>query len=1003
MRRMPLLRLALVCIFLATFSLSTFAQSQATTGVLEGSVVDATGGVLPGVSVVLKNTATNYEQALVTDSQGRFRGVLLPLGPYEALANLEGFAPQLVKGFDLGVGQTLTVTIRMQQTTASEQIVVTAERPLVDTTRTEGSTRIDEKSVAGLPNNGRNYLELTKLTPGVTIVQGPDGDELSINGQKGISNNISVDGADFNNPFFGEQRGGQRPAFTFNLDAVKEMVVVADGANAEFGRSMSGFVNVITKSGTNDMMGTAHVVFKNDALTSRAKNGDGTDAPKYDSSQFQTGFTVGGPLVRDRVFYFGAADLQNASTTKQTNAGRIEQRVVDAFARLGSPNENGPIDRTNDARVILLKADWNASNSNIATLRYNYTFSQQDNGTFDVDSWGTSANASEKNNSNAISGQLVSSLRADLLNEFRFQYAKENRPRTYNGPNINGQSRPLPDTAFDFGRSYRFGMPFFIPVEYYDTRVQLTDNVSYLLGSHSIKAGFDYNRVNSVQTFVGFANGRFIFSSTDGFLNYLNNPKYVECSNGTSSATGVCPAGSSVTGPVFLYLQQAGVGGLTAEEAGTQSIPQTEPAVFLQDSWQVSNNLNVQYGLRWEAQIQPDPITPPSEVFYKDFIGKTSNGQLFPSDGTIPSDRKMLQPRFGMSWNPGGDGKKVLRMSAGVFHGRVPGLTLASSRSTNGSRGQTIFRSSSVNFDGCLPAYPNKLSARCVGDPDHPDVFVFDKDFRNPRTRSASISWEQELIPNYAFLVKYNYAKGDRITRFINANDALLGNAPAGCSFACGPWSSGLGTGGRNGIGTLTVIESTAKSLYTGLTLGVTRRPTSSLQYQVNYTYSKDKSDDDNERDPFSFRYAKVTDLDAEYGYSDRDQRHRVNSWLLWNAPMDLDFNVRYSYRSAQPKSITASGADAQTPGDRINPDGSVTQRNLGRKDNTFSSVDFRLSRRFQFGAYALEPALDVFNLFNSKNLRRPEVTNLIFNFDGTVQSGAGDPRQMQLGLRMIW
>ena len=159
----------------------------------------------------------------------------------------------------------------MKQAAVSEQIVVTAAAPLIETARTEGATRIDQKSVEGLPNNGRNFLDYTKLTPGVTIVQGPDGDELSINGQKGIPNNISVDGADFNNPFFGEQRGGQRPAFTFNLDAVKEMVVIADGANAEFGRSTSGFVNVITKSGTNDMNGTAHLVFKNDALSSNAE------------------------------------------------------------------------------------------------------------------------------------------------------------------------------------------------------------------------------------------------------------------------------------------------------------------------------------------------------------------------------------------------------------------------------------------------------------------------------------------------------------------------------------------------------------------------------------------------------------------------------------------------------------------------------------------------------------------------------------------------------------
>ncbi|MGZ5473021.1 MAG: TonB-dependent receptor [Thermoanaerobaculia bacterium] len=990
-------RSVLVLFLLLLFPTILFAQSQATTGVIEGTVTDSSGAVLPGVTIALRNTATNFEQTHVTDSQGRFRGVLLPLGPYEVKASLQGFAGQTLRGIDLGVGQTRVIEVRLSQAAVSEELVVTAAAPLIETARTEGATRLGEEAMSDLPNNGRNFLEMTKLTPGVTIVQGPDGDELSINGQKGIANNISVDGADFNNPFFGEQRGGQRPAFTFNLDAVKEMVVVADGANAEFGRSQSGFVNVITKSGTNEMKGTAHIVFKNDALSEDPETPDGGSAP-YEFDQTQVGFTFGGPLVRDKVFYFTAFDFQDASSTKQTDPSRIEPEIVDVFAALGSPNENGPIERTNDARVLLVKTDWSASARNMATLRYNYTWSEQKNGTFDVDSWGRSANAIEKDHSHAVSGSLISTLQSNLLNEFRFQWAREDRPRPYNGPNITGQSRPLPDTAFDFtpGHEKRFGMPFFIPVEYYDTRIQFNNNMSWLRGAHSIKAGLEYNRVNSVQTFLGFANGRWIFDSTAGFLEDYHNLD-----------------NDGVYEHVLLYLQQAGVGNISVEEAGTQSIPQTEPGVFIQDSWQATPNLNVQYGLRWEAQLQPDPITDPDEVFYAPFIGTTRGGVEFPSNGKVPSDTSMWQPRFGISWNPGGDGRKVLRANAGIFYGRIPGLALASSRSTNGSRGQTIFRSSAVNFDGCLPTYPNKLEARCVGAPDHPDVFVFDKDFQNPRTTSASLSWEQEVIPEYAVLVKYNYAKGSHITRFLNGNDRLLWDGESDdCSFACGPFSSGLGAGGANGVGALTVVSSTAQSLYHGLTLGLTKRPSHNLQFQAFYTYSKDKSDDDNERDPFSFRYAKVTDLDAEYSYSDRDQRHRVNSWLLWSAPMGFEVNFRYSYRSAQPKSITATGADAASAQDRCSSrfaDGSckddaiVTRRNLGRKDNEYSSLDFRVSKQFGFGGITLEPALDVFNVFNSANFRRPEVTSLVFNFDGTVQSGAGDPRQIQLALRMLW
>jgi hypothetical protein len=171
-----------------------------------------------------------------------------------------------------------------------------------------------------LPNNGRNYLNLTLLTPNVAIVQGPDGDELTVAGQRGIHNNVSVDGADFNNSFFGEQRGGQRPAFTFNLDAVRELVVVAGGANAEFGRSSGGFVNVITKSGTNELHGSLHYFGKFYALSgspSHTPVGGGSPVTfQPDFKQHQFGFTLGGPLKADRAFFFVAYDQQSMTSSK---------------------------------------------------------------------------------------------------------------------------------------------------------------------------------------------------------------------------------------------------------------------------------------------------------------------------------------------------------------------------------------------------------------------------------------------------------------------------------------------------------------------------------------------------------------------------------------------------------------------------------------------------------------------------------------------------------------
>src|SRR5205823_1004157 len=188
----------------------------------------------------------------------------------------------------------------------------------------------------------------------------------------------------------------------------------------------------------------------------------------------------------------------------------------------------------------------------------------------------------------------------------------------------------------DFVHTFRFGMPFFLPIPVdYDTRVQLLDNVTYARGTHLFKLGAEWNRTKTTQTFIGFANGRMAFSSVTGFINFVNQGShYIECSDGSTGVfpTFSCPGGASITGPVILYLQQSGVGGISVEQSGTQTIDQNEYALFLQDTWTPRAGLTLNYGLRWEALIEPDPITPPSQVFFAPFIGTTHKGQEFPSD-----------------------------------------------------------------------------------------------------------------------------------------------------------------------------------------------------------------------------------------------------------------------------------------------------------------------------------------------------------------------------------
>jgi hypothetical protein len=948
--------------------------------------------------VLLRETRTNFQRSLTTNAEGVFVATLLPLGTYEVTARAVGYNEAVQRAIPLRVGETAELRLSLAAITL-EAITVEGGEAVVDATRIEAATRIPAEAAAGLPNNGRNFVNLTLLTPNVAIVQGPDGDEVTVAGQRGIHNNVSVDGADFNNPFFGEHRGGQRPPFTFNLDAVEEIVVVAGGANAEFGRSAGGFVNVITKSGTNDWGGTLHYFGKYASFSSSFDSftrSDGVVVPGFepDFTQQQFGFTMGGPLKRDRAFLFVAYDQQIYDEVKQKDPNRIMDAALrqwmDTAYGGALAGDYGPISRTNDARALLAKVDVRLSDRHNLSLKYNHTWSEQINGTFDVDTWARSANAVEQDYSNAGNLMLASHLSPTVSNEFRLQYSREDRPRPYEnarapglGPNPADPqaARPFPDTGMDFANGYRFGMPFFIPVEYYDTRIQVLDNLTLARGNHLFKVGAEWNRVESVQTFIGFANGRFIFASVPDFLNYLAD---------------------STTGGPLLYLQQAGVDRSVAE-AGTQSIPQQELAFYLQDTWRPNSRWAVNYGLRWEAQVQPDLITPKEQTFYAVYYDSTvtnAKGTFsFPSDGTIPSDWEMFQPRFGVAFDPGGNGTQVFRASAGVYYARIPGLNLASTRSSDGARGFTW----GTGGPGA-PAYgdllPSQVPAESVS---VPGVFVFDKDFQNPRTINITVGYERQLGADLAASISFTHARTDHLTRFINRNDTLFGENNVG------PWGSG-----DRALGTLTVVESSARSRFNGITFGLRRVLDPDLQFQINYTLSWDKSDDDNERDPFTFRYARADNLGPEYSYSDRDQRHRLNVWLFARLPWEIYMNNRVSWYSEQPISMScgpsplspfapAFGERAVSPTDRNCTDGSVLQRNTLRKDNEFFSWDVRLSRPIMVGRNQLELIFEVFNVTNNDNFKDPSYGGLLFNFDGTIRSGLGDPRQMQLGLRWVF
>src|SRR5213594_2668021 len=308
-----------VMIILLTAAAGLAAQSQITTGVVDAIVLDTSGAVLPGVDVEIRNVDTNLTRTLTTDRDGRFVALQLPPGRYTVTLKLSGFATLVQENVIVTVGEAVRLAPAMKVSGIAETVTVTTQSPAVETTRTASASTLDETTIESTPILGRKFEDLLTLTPGVSVVQGPDGDEITFSGQRGVFNNISLDGGDYTNGFFGEQVGGQRAAIDITLDAVKEFQVIATGASAEFGRTAGGVVNVVTKSGTNDIHGSLFHYQRLEGLTSNTSD----DKPLQDFRREQSGGTVGGPVIKDKAFYFFALEGVRENLQRANLSGAI--------------------------------------------------------------------------------------------------------------------------------------------------------------------------------------------------------------------------------------------------------------------------------------------------------------------------------------------------------------------------------------------------------------------------------------------------------------------------------------------------------------------------------------------------------------------------------------------------------------------------------------------------------------------------------------------------------
>jgi outer membrane receptor for ferrienterochelin and colicin len=1014
MRPQHVFVVAILCLALAA---PASAQSQITTGVIDGTVLDSSGGVLPGVDVEVRNVETNLTRALTTDRVGRFVALQLPSGRYTVTLKLSGFASLVQENVLVTVGEAVRLTSTMRPSGVAETLTVTAESPAVDTTRTAAATTLDETTIRSTPILGRKFEDLLTLTPGVSVVQGPDGDEITFSGQRGVFNNISLDGGDYTNGFFGEQVGGQRAAIDITLEAVKEFQVIATGASAEFGHTAGGVVNVITKSGTNLVKGSLFHYQRVESLTSNTSDGQ----PLTDFHREQFGGTVGGPLIKDKAFYFLALEgvrenLQrpNLSATIGTPcpvtaptlaanealiAGSADcQRLalLNFFRTRRGQDEGQPIQHQINNSALLTKLDWTLTPRNNLSASYNFDHSKNTNQTFDVATYGNSANGIEgPAKINVVNVNLFSTVTASRLNEFHVTYSREDRPRSAVPSSVPA------DTAMGFATTFRFGNPFFLGpnIDELVKRIQVKDNFSIVTGRHTIKTGGEWLHTNNTQVFRGFFEGRYIFDSVPGFLRYASAPAAggfgpftVGCSNGSYvTAPAACPAGSTATGgPLLFYLQSSSPDGIARDAAGASDVSNEEFALFVQDKWQSGRGLTVEFGLRWDAQRMPETVDPKTTAYAR-FL----NDPRFPSDGTIPNQMNQFQPRAGVVWDLGRDGKSVVRGSAGVYYARQNMLSQVGSVTTNGIQQKSDFRDTSFTAFADMPVWPNLLVPSAVPAGTFPlftGVRVFDRDYRNPRIYSFNAGFDREVVPGVAAYVDFTVAKGVNLTRFLNYN--VHGTAAAAAQPPTRDTTTYVGANPfEPQLSDVFVTNSRGHGLYRGATFGLRKRFSRHYQVEANYVLSKDQDDDSNERDPFTDRSFNFYDLSLDYGTSDRDIRHKFNFFTYAELPQRLLLNIRIQGRTAQP--ITTSPRVLN---------GTDRGRNWDRKDNEYFSLDWRLQRPFRVGrGVDVIPSIEMFNTLNNANNVNPLSTPALFNFDGFLRQGVGDPRQLQIAAKLTF
>jgi hypothetical protein len=953
------------------------AQTDVTTSRISGTVEDSAKAALPGVTVEVTNVETGLQKVTVTDADGFYRVLDLPTGTYKLTATLDGFATATAERVRLLIGSTPSVNFTLQSARVSETITVTAEASTVEVTNTQIGTTIQSEQIKNIPSPGNDYRNFVLLTP-ETRYDSERGN-ISISGQRGINTNVTIDGVDYNNAFFGGTTGAAegRAPLSISQESIKEFSVITNGASVEFGRSGGGFVNIITKNGTNTLHGSGFYYNQPQSLISDFSDG----SKPADQKKQQYGASLGGPLVKDKLFYFLSYDKQKQNITVPINGNILDPDIFARYPVLASPNSYV---QTQDGYVGFGRVDYQVNEANRVLFRVNLGDYTGVNGTSSSPSRTESYNGVEGLKAKTYVASYSGQFGPNVLNDLNLTYVNEDIPRADKGLNL-----PEIQLASTGGR---YGEVSFLPITSTNDRKGGNDTLSYLFGNHVVKGGIEYNDTTIDQVFRGNWRGVFVFNNKTDLL----------------------------AGRWASYRQFGGLGGLTSSQAGNAAFGQKELALFVQDQWFVRPNLTVTFGLRNESQDNPNaPILNPND--------RNANGS-FNLSTKIPDTKTQLSPRFGLSWSP--DEKSAVRFSAGRFWSRTPAILFASLFTSNGVRG-TQYVINAPNNAGVVTGPPTdplspgwganftpigveRIDFTRITTIAKPGVFTIDSNFKNPYTDRVTLGAEREIFSKTALALDFTYAKTKQLERLTDTNQAYDGTVSANGL----PHYQNPSSGRPNPYyAQITTLVSDAESKYVGLTATLRRRYDNHFSVYGAVTYSKDKDNDSNERNFSGIQAEDFNNLDQSYGYSNRDQRWKGVLNSVWETPWwGIGLTGTFRYYTGSPYNATAGldvNGDGQSGTDRPTVNGVHFDRNSFRQPD-FYSLDMRLSKAFKIGPGDLSIFAECFNCTNASNsfvtqtvwgsatgtTPRTDFGTTKVSANGRTNYGLGTPRTVQLAAR---